>query len=63
VLNLEWGTKGGLEGASPKTIRNDVTDMSYVAYASLYDGLITNDEKMEGIYRNSLKLLSTLFPL
>lgn len=62
VLNLRWGIEGGLAGAAPKTIRNDVTDMSYVAYATLYDGLITADGNMETTYRNARRLLAALYP-
>lgn len=61
ILGLDWGVKGGVDGAAPKTLRNDITDMSYVAYATLFDGLVTNDAKMDAIYRNARNVLTPLF--
>jgi len=61
VLGLFWGVYGGLATAKKQTIRNDVTDTSYAAYATFYDGLITNDKKLDAVYRNTRVLLRELF--
>lgn len=61
VLGLFWGVAGGLQQADPKKVRNDVTDTTYAAYATFYDGLVTNDNKLNGIHRNTRKLLRDLF--
>jgi hypothetical protein len=61
VLGLFWGIAGGLQQADPKTLRNDVTDTTYVAYATFYHELVTNDNKMYRVYRNTRHLLHTLF--
>jgi hypothetical protein len=61
VLGLHWGIKGGVGGVAPVKLRNDVTDMTYVAYATLYDGLVTNDGKMAELYQRARSLLPKLF--
>lgn len=61
VLGLFWGLTGGLQQANSKKVRNDVTDTTYAAYASFYDELVTNDTKLDGVHRNTRKLLQTLF--
>lgn|GEM_PF-1783143 len=60
VLALFWGVQGGLATAKKHTVRNDVTDTSYSAYATFYDGLVTNDKKLDAVYRNTRVLLRDL---
>lgn len=61
VLSLFWGVLGGLDSVKLKKLRNDVTDTTYATFATFYDGLITNDHKLRGIYGNTRLLLKTLF--
>ena len=47
ALALRWLKEGGHNTAQPSTLRNDFVDMAYAAYATLFDGLITEDRKLE----------------
>jgi hypothetical protein len=57
VSGLFWGITGGHSGAMNKTLRNDVTDATYAAYATFFDGLVTRDDKLGAVYRNTKLLL------
>ena len=46
LLALWWVSEGGIGNVGLDKLRNDGLDMSYVAYATFYDGLLTNDIKM-----------------
>lgn len=61
VLGLHWGVKGAVYTVDAMRLRNDVTDASYGAYASLFDGLITADNKMAEIHGHTRHLASELF--
>lgn len=61
VVAFHWGKKGGLKTVDLKRLQNDITDASYVAYATFYDGIVTRDDKMEEVYVNTCNLLRPLF--
>lgn len=61
VVALHWAKKSGIKHVDAKRLRNDITDASYVAYATFYDGLVTRDGKMEENYVNTCNLLPVLF--
>jgi len=44
---------------SAKT-RNDHTDMTYAAYATFFDGLISNDKALVGVYSISAAWIDTV---
>lgn len=46
LLILRWILDGGPGYVKMEKLRNDFVDMHYVAYATFYDGLLTNDVKM-----------------
>ena len=56
-LSLEWIKKGGLDSVTKKKLRNDYIDMSYVAYATYFDGLFSNDKKTNDIYQRIMPYL------
>jgi len=49
LLAVEW-TKGGVLTVAPDKLRNDLMDMTYVAFATLFDGLMTKEKKVQRIY-------------
>jgi hypothetical protein len=54
---LHWRAEGGAVGALSETMRQDVVDMTYAAYALCFDGLYTKDKLPEDIYRDAKPLL------
>jgi hypothetical protein len=61
LLNLRWISDGGVENVSLDRLRNDVVDMGYVTYATFFDGLLTNDNKMKEIYEETRFILEHAF--
>lgn len=51
-LALEW-SKGGLPNVRPDNLRNDLVDMTYVAFGTMFDGLMTEESKVKRIYAHS----------
>lgn len=46
ALSIHWAVYGGLEGKTPEELANDIKDMSHLACASFFDGLLTLDKRM-----------------
>jgi len=61
LLALRWISKGGLADVRLEKLRNDIVDMGCVAYATLFDGILTNDKKMQQIYEEVLFFLEHAF--
>jgi hypothetical protein len=61
LLALRWISDGGPGTVSMEKMGNDIIDMNYVAYATLFDGLLTNDNKMTEIYRETCFVLENAF--
>ena len=57
LLTLDWISHGGASGVNDKRIRNDIVDMTFVAYATFFDGLLTNDSKANVIYQEAKLIL------
>lgn len=55
LLAVDW-TEGGLEGANDKALRNDLIDMSYVAFGTMFDGLLTKEKTVRNIYKDASKM-------
>lgn len=53
LLALDWGANGGVQGVSPKRLQNDLIDMSFAAYATFFDGLLSNDKKCIQIHQRA----------
>lgn len=60
VWSLDWIARGGADGVRPDRMRNDVVDVIFATYATFFDGLISNDEKAQRIYRAAQFILSML---
>jgi hypothetical protein len=46
ALSLDWIATGGLENRFPKSLSNDIIDMSHVAYSSFFDGILSTDRRL-----------------
>jgi hypothetical protein len=57
VFVIKWITNGGIGGVKPDRLRNDIVDLTYITYATYFDGLLTKDAKAAGIYRDTKELL------
>jgi hypothetical protein len=57
LLSLRWASVGGASNAKVERIRNDMVDIHFAAYATIFDGLLTNDKKLTGIYREACAVL------
>lgn len=57
VLFIKWITRGGIGGVKPERLRNDVVDLSYITYATFFDGLLTKDAKALDVYHDTKELL------
>lgn len=63
ALSLKWVIKGGHANAKSDTLRNDYIDMTYAAYATFFDGLITKDSKLREMYGDSRWILKNVFQI
>ena len=61
LLALDWSALGGVKDASAEKLRNDYVDMSFAAYATFFDGLLSADAKVSRIHQEARKWLSSLF--
>ena len=61
ALSLKWVFEKGYVGASCEKLRNDYIDVTYSAYATIFDGLITKDKKLRENYAASSWILKNLF--
>ena len=57
LLSLRWASVGGASNVKVERIRNDMVDIHFAAYATIFDGLLTNDQKLSGIYREACGIL------
>lgn len=57
LLTVRWIGDGGAAGVRPERLRNDAVDMTYVAYATRYDGLLSLDKKMVELYEEARFIL------
>jgi hypothetical protein len=57
ILFIKWITRGGVGGVKPERLRNDLVDLSYVTYATFFDGLLTKDAKALDVYHDTKELL------
>jgi len=57
VVALRCIKEGGPGGASAEKIRNHLVDAMFAAYASYFDGVLSNDEKANELYETTCDLL------
>ena len=61
VLVLNWAANSGYQTVAADRLRNDFIDAVYAAYATFFDGLITQDKKLFDVYRGAKWLLPNVF--
>jgi len=61
VLALKWLRVGVTTHTDPKKFRNDAVDATIVAFATYFDGLLTNDAQAMALHRNATFLLKQFF--
>lgn len=64
LLTLDWISVGGAtaaRGANATTIRNDMVDVNFAAYATFFDGLLSSDEKVQRIHAEARLFLAAVF--
>lgn len=60
LLVLKWLTDHGWKSYPDVKMRNDVVDMSYVAFATYFDGVLSNDKKINSIYPKVIEFIGFL---
>jgi hypothetical protein len=61
LLATRWISDGGAKYVKPEKLCNDVVDMTYVAYATFFDGLLSRDKKVTEIFEETRFLLDEVF--
>ena len=49
LLMIKWISDGGYQSVKIEKIHNDAIDMTYAAYGTYYDGVLTKDGKLQEI--------------
>jgi len=57
LWSLRWIKNGGIDQVSEEKILNDLVDISYITYATYFDGLLSLDKKLNAIYIDTLNYL------
>lgn len=58
---LHWIHIGGVQDRKQEKLGNDLVDIGFIAYATFFDGLLTNDKLAAAIYKNARYLLDQGF--
>lgn len=61
LLSLRWISDGGAQSAKPAKMRNDIVDVSFAAYATFFDGVLTKDKKLKDIYEQAAFILPIIY--
>ena len=61
MLMLDWVANGGIDNVSLDKLTSDSIDLHYVAYATYFDGLLTEDDKMKRVHYDSTIVLDNAF--
>lgn len=61
ILAGHWISVGGADKVKPAKIRNDLIDVSFAAYATYFDGILSNDKKAKVIYSDAAWMLKNVF--
>ena len=57
LVLLNWIRHGGQKLIKPDKIRNDLVDANFAAFATYFDGLLTNDKKLNDLYNEARVML------
>jgi len=61
VLALRWISDGGIDSVPVKRLSNDLVDVTHVAYATYFDGVLSADRKLNDLYEEADWLLRNVF--
>jgi hypothetical protein len=61
LLAHRWISVGGAGNVKPERIRNDLVDVNFAAYATYFDGILSNDKKVNDIYKDAVWMLRNIF--
>lgn len=61
LLALRWISDGGIDSVSPGTLANDLVDVTHVTYATYFDGLLSVDKRLNGLYEETDWFLRNVF--
>jgi hypothetical protein len=53
LVALRWMSVGGAKNVKPEKIRNDIVDATYAAYATYFQGLLSDDASANEIYADT----------
>lgn len=60
LLSISRGSHGLALGIKSEKVRNDMIDMYFVAYGTLFDGVLSSDRRLFQIYKDMQCLLSVM---
>lgn len=60
VYMIQWMRKGSQINTRPEKIRNDLVDINFATYATYFDGILTNDKKLNELHDETRYLLSLI---
>jgi hypothetical protein len=60
LIILRYISTGGAKGKKLENTRNDFVDGNFAAYATFFDGLLTSDEKLKQLYKDTCSVLKML---
>ena len=60
LLRLKWISDGGIEQYPVEKMRNDLVDITYSAHATYFDGLLSDDGKVNEIYLQAKHLIDNI---
>lgn len=60
LFALKWISEGGWQSYPKEDMRNDLIDMSYVAYATYFDGVLSKDNKINELYKKTTDFIGKL---
>ena len=60
LLRLKWLSDGGIEQYPVEKMRNDLVDVTYAAHATYFDGLLSDDGKVNEIYIQAKHLIDNI---
>jgi hypothetical protein len=61
LMAMRRGAFSAVTGVKPERIRNDMVDMTFVAYATYFDGVMSSDKNVNRIYEETCAMLTGLF--
>jgi hypothetical protein len=60
LIALRWMAVGGAKNVKPETIRNDIVDATFAAYATYFQDFLSNDAKAKEIYGDARSFLAII---